>query len=56
MKRETIGGRVKRLREERGMSQREMTAGLDRVSYAYASRVESGERSNAMSAVTDSAS
>jgi transcriptional regulator with XRE-family HTH domain len=43
-RRETVGGRVKRLREEKGLSQRELAEGLPRVGYAFISRVESGQR------------
>jgi transcriptional regulator with XRE-family HTH domain len=41
-RRETIGKRVKRLREERGLSQREVAG--PGVSYAYISRVEADAR------------
>jgi transcriptional regulator with XRE-family HTH domain len=44
MKRETMGQRIKRLREEKGLSQRELADGLDRVSYAFISRIESDTR------------
>jgi transcriptional regulator with XRE-family HTH domain len=39
---ETVGARIRRLREERGLSQRELTA--PGVSYAYLSRLEAGQR------------
>jgi transcriptional regulator with XRE-family HTH domain len=39
---ETIGGRLRRLRHERGMSQRELAG--PGVSYAYISRIEAGAR------------
>jgi len=39
---ETIGRRLKRLRVERGFSQRELAAAG--VSYAYISRIEAGSR------------
>ena len=40
--RETVGERIRRLREERGLSQRELAE--PGVSYAYLSRVEAGQR------------
>ena len=40
--RESIGNRLRRLRQERGLSQREL--GEPGVSYAYISRVEAGDR------------
>jgi transcriptional regulator with XRE-family HTH domain len=42
MARETVGRRLKRLREERGLSQRELAE--PGVSYAYISRIEAGAR------------
>src|SRR4051812_9810949 len=39
---ETIGARLRRLRRERGLSQRELSA--PGVSYAYISRIEAGAR------------
>ena len=39
---ETVGQRVRRLREERGLSQRELSE--PGVSYAYISRIEAGAR------------
>lgn len=39
---ETIGERLRRLRLERGLSQRELSG--PGVSYAYISRIEAGER------------
>jgi transcriptional regulator with XRE-family HTH domain len=39
---ESVGGRLRRLRVERGMSQRELSA--PGVSYAYISRIEAGAR------------
>jgi transcriptional regulator with XRE-family HTH domain len=41
---ETIGKRVKRLRLERGLSQRELADTLNRVTYAYVSRIEADTR------------
>ena len=35
---------IKRLRLERGLSQRELAEGLDHVSYAFISRLENGGR------------
>jgi transcriptional regulator with XRE-family HTH domain len=40
--RETVGERIRRLRKERGLSQRGLAA--PGVSYAYLSRLEAGER------------
>lgn len=39
---ETVGERIRRLREERGLSQRELAE--PGVSYAYLSRIEAGQR------------
>jgi transcriptional regulator with XRE-family HTH domain len=39
---ETVGERIRRLREERGLSQRELAE--PGVSYAYLSRLEAGQR------------
>jgi transcriptional regulator with XRE-family HTH domain len=39
---ETTGERIRRLRAEQGLSQRELAA--DGVSYAYVSRIEAGTR------------
>jgi len=47
----TVGERIKRLREEAGMSQRELTNGLDRVTYAYVSRIEAGTRTPSLRAL-----
>jgi len=41
-KRETVGARLKRLRLERGLSQRDLSS--PGVSFAYISRIESGVR------------
>ena len=41
---ETPGLRVRRLRQQLGLSQRELAAGLDRCTYAYLSRIEAGTR------------
>ena len=43
-RRETIGQRIKRLRLAAGLSQRELAEGLDRVSYAFVSRLEANQR------------
>src|SRR5439155_18945859 len=40
--RETIGQRLRRLRQERGLSQRELSE--PGISYAYVSRIEAGAR------------
>lgn len=42
MARETVGRRLRRLREERGLSQRDLQS--EGVSYAYISRIEAGTR------------
>ena len=39
---ESLGRRLKRLREERGLSQRDLSE--PRISYAYISRIEAGAR------------
>src|SRR5438128_9248583 len=46
---ETIGERLKRLRRERGLSQRELSA--PGVSYAYISRIEAGTRQPSVKAL-----
>src|SRR6201993_5129257 len=46
---ETIGERLKRLRLERGFSQRELAA--PGVSYAYISRIEAGSRQPSVKAL-----
>jgi len=46
---ETIGERLKRLRQERGLSQRELAA--PGVSYAYISRIEAGSRQPSVKAL-----
>ena len=56
MKRETVGARIKRLREEAGMSQRELADGLDRVTSAYISRIEAGTRQPSLRALWEIAS
>lgn len=43
-RRETIGARIKRLRLAAGLSQRELAEGLDRVTYAFVSRLEGDQR------------
>ena len=45
------GERIKRLRLERGLSQRELSEGLARVSFAYVSRIEAGKRTPSLSAL-----
>ena len=50
---ETVGARVKRLREEAGLSQRELTDGLDRVTYGYISRIESDRRQPSLRALRE---
>lgn len=39
---ESVGARIRRLREERGLSQRDL--GVPGLSYAYVSRLESDQR------------
>src|SRR5438128_8875992 len=46
---ETIGARLKRLRLERGLSQRELSS--PGVSYAYISRIEAGARTPSVKAL-----
>jgi transcriptional regulator with XRE-family HTH domain len=38
----SLGERIRRLREQRGLSQRDLAT--ERVSYAYISRIEAGSR------------
>lgn len=47
---ETLGERLRRLRQERGLSQRELCMAT-RYSYTYVSRIESGERTPSLRAV-----
>lgn len=49
MTEETIGQRLRRLRQERGMSQRELSS--PGVSYAYISRIEAGTRQPSVKAL-----
>src|SRR5919199_5053310 len=51
---ETIGQRLKRLRLDRGLSQRDLAA--PGVSYAYISRIEAGTRQPSVKAVRKLAS
>jgi transcriptional regulator with XRE-family HTH domain len=44
-----VGRRIRRLREQRGMSQRELS--FDGVSYAYISRLEHGQRTPSLTAL-----
>lgn len=46
---ETIGERLRRLRVERGLSQRELAC--EGVSYAYISRIEAGTRQPSVKAI-----
>src|SRR3989442_8201641 len=46
---ESIGRRLKRLRQERGLSQRELSS--PGVSYAYISRIEAGARTPSVKAL-----
>ncbi|MFY9578036.1 MAG: helix-turn-helix transcriptional regulator [Gaiellaceae bacterium] len=48
-KKETIGARIKRLRLERGMSQRDLSA--PGISYAYISRIEADARTPSVKAL-----
>lgn len=43
-KRETLGARLRRLRERAGLSQRDVATGLERVTSAYVSRIETDDR------------
>lgn len=49
MRKETVGARIRRLRLERGLSQRELSE--RGVSYAYISRVEAGTRRPSLKAL-----
>src|SRR5919197_4346580 len=49
MQNETVGARLKRLRLERGLSQRELSG--PGVSYAYISRIEAGARTPSVKAL-----
>lgn len=49
MPEETIGQRVKRLREEKGLSQRDIAS--PRCSFAYISRIEAGARKPSVAAL-----
>ena len=51
MTRETVGARVRRLREGAGLSQRELADGLDRVTFAYVSRIEHDTRTPSLRAM-----
>jgi transcriptional regulator with XRE-family HTH domain len=51
---ETVGERLHRLREERGLSQRELAS--PGVSYAYISRIEAGQRTPSVKALRQLAS
>jgi transcriptional regulator with XRE-family HTH domain len=46
---ETVGQRLRRLRKERGLSERELAA--PGVSNAYVSRIENGARNPSLSAI-----
>jgi transcriptional regulator with XRE-family HTH domain len=46
---ENVGARVRRLRLERGLSQRQLAS--RGVTYAYISRIESGQRSPSVHAI-----
>lgn len=48
---ETVGERIRRLRLERGLSQRDLAAGLEHCSYAYLSRIEAGTRNPSVRAL-----
>jgi transcriptional regulator with XRE-family HTH domain len=47
------GKRIKELRVERRLSQREVAQGIPRVSYAYLSRIEAGKRTPSLSALIE---
>jgi transcriptional regulator with XRE-family HTH domain len=55
-RKETVGQRVKRLRGEAGLSQRALCKGLDRVTYAYISRIEADARQPSLSTLRKIAS
>jgi len=48
---ETIGARIRRLRDERGLSQRDLADPARRVSFSYLSRIETGEREPSVKAL-----
>lgn len=48
---ETIGERIRRIRLEKGVSQRELTKMTIGVSYAYLSRIETNDRKPSVSAI-----
>lgn len=50
---ETVNERIKRIREARGMSQRQLADGCERVSYAYISRVEASARRPSVRAIRE---
>ena len=52
-KHEKVGQRILRLRKEAKLSQRELTDGLDRVTYAYISRIEVGTRQPSLRALRE---
>lgn len=46
---ESVGDRVRRIRQERGLSQRDIEC--DGVTFAYVSRIESGDRTPSLTAL-----
>lgn len=50
---EKVGERIRRVRHEKNISQRELTKLTRNVSYGYLSRIESGERDPSLSAVRE---
>ncbi len=48
---ETVGARVKRLRLEAGLSQRQLAIPEKRITYSYLSRVENEERTPSLRAI-----
>lgn len=50
---EKVGERIKRLRKEKSISQRELTKRMKGVSYGYLSRIESGEREPSLTAIRE---
>lgn len=50
---ETVGERIRRLREEKGMSQRDMARLTKGVSEGYVSKIETGDREPSIKALRE---
>lgn len=55
MRKETVGARLRRLRGEKGLSQRDVAVKCERVTYAYISRIEAGARTPSVRAIREMA-